>query len=54
MQKAASKTILSEIFGQKVDYTKVDHFSTSTFRNDDVSTKTITSLKTMLCQMVDK
>ena len=53
MQKAASKTILSEIFGQKVDYTKVDHFSTPTFRNDDVSTK-ITSLKSILCQMVDK
>ena len=44
MQLAESsiKTILIKIFEQNVDYAKVDHFSTSIFKNDDASRKIMT------------
>ena len=37
--KRSLKTILSKIFEEKVDYTKVDQFSIPSFKNYDVSRK---------------
>lgn len=43
--KSNIKAILSKIFKQNVDYTKVDQFSALCFKNDDVTKKQITSSK---------
>ena len=43
--KTGIKTILSKIFEQNVDYAKVDQFPTPSFKNDDISRKTLTSSK---------
>ena len=43
--ESSIKTILINIFEQNVDYAEVDHFSTSIFKNDDVSRKIMTLSK---------
>ena len=43
---------LSKIFEQNVDYAKVNQFSISSFKNDDVSSKNDV-MKNISCQMVD-
>ena len=45
LAESSIKTILIKIFEQNVDYAKVDHFSTSIFKNDDVSRKIMTLSK---------
>ena len=46
--KSSVKTILSKIFEQNVDYTKVDQFSTPSFKNGDIGRKIKTPSKKIM------
>ena len=46
--KSSTKTILSKIFEQNVDYAEVDQFFTTSFNNDDISKKIMTSSKKVM------